>query len=54
MTNIIQCRTCGRELKPGDEAFVSDWKQIDVSGSETRIRLVQKYDCAPKCPPTRS
>ncbi|MDN5916619.1 MAG: hypothetical protein L0I76_16205 [Pseudonocardia sp.] len=44
------CEKCQRELKPGDEAFETEWKKIDVQGDTTRVRLVNKYECAPKCP----
>lgn len=45
----IECYLCGRELKTGDEAFESEWKTIDLSGTDTVIHLVKKYECAPAC-----
>ena len=45
----MNCETCGRALEAGDDAWETEWKQIDTTGGAATVRLVKKYECAPSC-----
>jgi hypothetical protein len=40
-----ECRSCGRRLKVGEEAWADDWKVLDVQGTTATWRHETRYTC---------
>lgn len=42
---LPKCHKCGCQFAEGDNAWASDWKVIDTSGTDVAIRTETRYTC---------
>lgn len=39
------CYTCKRSLRPGESAWVADWKVLDIFSSDGSSHMETRYTC---------